>query len=229
MGTELTHQLQPPDFATSTPPGTFSASQLPSPTNGEYSPASQFSLEESTTSSVYDDPFHWDTVLAGLPPSPQHPSALAVTVDKDLVVRLSTPTSPVPSAGPQQDSTCFGSTINPGTIPTIVVLNPDSVMVPTQASVSSIIGLYVGQREVTQTLGGETPTPQSQTREEPEHESDEHETDGEDSSSESEFEIVAVPALKVRLDTILETDEMDVENAFSSLMVRRLPGHSSSP
>ena len=102
-------------------------------------------------------------------------------------------------------------------------------MVPTQASVSSIIGLYVGQREVTQTLVGETPTPESQAREEPEQESDGHDTDGEDSSSESEFEIVAVPALKVRLDTILETDEMDLENAFSSLMVRSLPCRCSPP
>lgn len=211
-GTEFTPRLQPPDFVTSTPMRTVFEPQLPSATNGEYSPASQFSLEESTTSSVYDDPFHWDTVLAGLPPSPQHSPALAVAVGKDAVVRLSASTSPVPS---------FGSTTSPGTIPTIVVLNPDSVMVPTQASVSSIIGLYVGQREV-------TPTPESQAREEPEQESDGHETD-EDSSSESEFEIVAVPAIKVRLDTILEADEMDVENAFSSLMVRCLPYRPSSP
>lgn len=226
-GAEFTRRLQPPDFVTSTPPRTVMESPLPSPINGEYSPASQLSLEESTTSSVYDDPFHWDTILAGLPPSPQRSTALAVTVGKDVVVRLSTATSPVPSVGPQGDPTYFGFTTSPGTIPTIVVLNPDSVMVPTQASVSSIIGLYVGQREITQTLAGQTP-PESHAREEPEQESDGHSTD-EDSSSESEFEIVAVPALKVRLDTILETDEMDVENAFSSLMVRCIPCHSSSP
>jgi len=123
----------------------------------------------------------------------------------------------------------FGSAASPGTIPTIVVLNPDSVMVPTQASVSSIIGLYVGRRESIQAATGETPTPGPQAPEvEPEQESDGDDSGGEDSSSESEFEIVAVPALKVRLDTILEIDEMDVENAFSSLVVRCPPCHSSS-
>ena len=236
MDTEFTHHLQPHDFVTPTPPRTVLESQLTSPANGEYSPASQFSLEESATSSVYDDPFHWDTVLAGLPPSPQRSPVLAVTVDEDLPVGLSTSTSPVPSlvwshaVGPQRDSMCCDSTAGPNTIPTIVVLNPDSVMVPTQASVSSIIGLYVGRRESTQTYVGETPTPELQAPEEElEQESDGDDTDGEDSSSESEFEIVAVPALKVRLDTILETDEVDVENAFSSLMVRCFPRHSSSP
>ena len=55
------------------------------------------------------------------------------------------------------------------------------------------------------------------------HNSDEDDTDGEGGSSpESEFEIVTVPALKVRLDDILETDRVDVENAFGSLVVRWL-------
>jgi hypothetical protein len=96
-------------------------------------------------------------------------------------------------------------------------------MVPTQASVSSIIGLYGGQSENTQTVPGEVPTPELQVPEEPELEEDD--TDGEDSGPESEFEIVAVPALKVRLDTILETDEVNIENAFGSLIVRCLPCH----
>lgn len=124
----------------------------------------------------------------------------------------------------------MGSYASPVIIPTIVVLNPDSVMVPTQASVSSIIGLYDNRRESTQTVTGELLAPELQTSEdEPEQTLDEDYTDGEDSSPESEFEIVAVQTLKVRLDTILETDEMDVENAFNSLMVRCLSYHSSSP
>lgn len=93
-------------------------------------------------------------------------------------------------------------------------------MVPTQASVSSIIGLYGSLRDSIQTVTGEISTPGWQTPEDSEQGSDDDEID-EDSSSESEFEIVAVPALKVRLDTILETDEIDAENAFGSLMVCR--------
>jgi len=64
---------------------------------------------------------------------------------------------------------------------------------------------------------------------EPEQELDEGDTDGGASSPESEFEIVAVSALKVRLDTILETDELEVENAFGSLKVPCLPYRCSSP
>ena len=222
---ELT-RLQPHDFAAPALPRTALEPQLPSPINGKYSPASEFSLEGSTTSSVYGDPFHWDTVLAGLPPSPQRSPALAV--------RLSTSASPVPSivqchpVDAQRDSICFGSATSPGVIPTIVVLNPDSVMVPTQASVSSIIGLYVGRGDSAQTFAGEMPILELQPPEESEQELDEDDTDGEGSSSGSEFEIVAVPALKVRLDTILETDELDAGNAFGSLMVRCIPCHHSS-
>jgi len=103
-------------------------------------------------------------------------------------------------------------------------------MVPTLASVSSIIGLYGGPCESTQMITREIPTLELQAlEEEPEQELDEGDTYGEDSSPESEFEIVAVPALKVRLDTILETDEIDVENAFGSLKVRCLPCRCSSP
>jgi len=112
----------------------------------------------------------------------------------------------------------MGSCASPAIIPTIVVLNPDSVMVPTQASVSSIIGLYDSRRESTQTITEELEA----WDDEPEQELEEDGTDGEDSSPESEFEIVAAPALKIRLDTIFETDEMDVEGAFGSLMVRCL-------
>ena len=204
------------------------------------SPASDFSAEESTTSSVYGDPFHWDTVLAGLPPSPQYSPALAATVSERPPAGLSTPASPVPSVGvqfqavdsysPERDSVTPGHTTSPGIIPTIVVLNPDSVMVPTQASVSSIIGLYGDQREGVQTIIGEVSTPESQPlEEESEQESYEDDTDGEDSSPESEFEIIAVSALKVRLDAILETDETDAGNGFGSLMVRYLPCHYSLP
>ena len=222
-------RLQPHSFVTPTPPRTVLELQPSSPASSKYSPSSEFSLE-STTSSVQDDPFHWDKILAGLPPSPQRSSALAITVRQGLSVGLPTLASPIPSAvqhhavdthSSQRDSMCFGSITTPNIIPTIVVLNPDSVMVPTQASVSSIIGLYGSQRESTQTATGEMWTPESQSPEvEHEQELDDNDTDGEGSSSESEFEIVAVPALKVRLDTILETDEMDAENAFSSLMVR---------
>lgn len=96
-------------------------------------------------------------------------------------------------------------------------------MVPTQASVSSIIGLYDNRHESIQTVAGESPAPELQASEdELELELGEDNTDGEGSSPESEFEIVAVPALKVRLDTILETDEMHVEGAFGSLTVRCL-------
>lgn len=206
-------RLQPPGFVVPTSTHPVLEPQPPPPTNDKYSPASEFSLEESTTSSAYDDPFHWDAVLAGLPPSPRRSPTLAVTVGKGLSIR----TSPVArDHSPRRGSMCFGSIISRDIIPTIVVLNPDAVMVPTQASVSSIIGLYVGRPESAQTATGEMPTQE----EEVEQESNEGDTDGEDSSSsESEFEIVAVPALKVRLDTILETDEMDVENSFSSLMV----------
>lgn len=124
----------------------------------------------------------------------------------------------------------MGSCASPAIIPTIVVLNPDSIMVPTQASVSSIIGLYDNQHESIQTVTGEPPALELQASEdEPELELSEGDTDGEDSSPESEFEIVAVPALKVRLDTILETDEMYVESAFGSLTVRCLTCYSSSP
>lgn len=119
----------------------------------------------------------------------------------------------------------MGSCASPVIIPTIVVLNPDSVMVPTQASVSSIIGLYDSRRESTQTITEELEA----SDDEPKQELDEDDTDGEDSSPESEFEIVAVPALKIRLDTIFETDEMDVEGAFGSLIVRCPSCHSSSP
>ncbi|KAF9651804.1 hypothetical protein BDM02DRAFT_563288 [Thelephora ganbajun] len=227
-------RLKPSNLMTSTPPRTALETQLPSRTYNKYSPTSpqttspgsEFSLPESTTSSTYHGPFHWDTVLAGLPPSPQHSPALEVAVGEPLPVRLPTPTSFVPSAvqchpicahSPERDSVC--STIIPGIIPTIVVLNPDSVMVPTQASVSSIIGLYGGRRDSTQTIVEEIATLEPQAPgEEHEQELDEGDTDGEDSCPESEFEIVAVPALKVRLDTILETDEMDLKNAFSSLM-----------
>ena len=74
------------------------------------------------------------------------------------------------------------------------------------------------------------PTPELQVLEGvPEQELYDDGADGEDSSSESEFEIVAVSALKVRLDTILETDEVDVENAFGSLMVRCLSRPCYSP
>ena len=122
---------------------------------------------------------------------------------------------------------------NPAIIPTIVVLNPDAVMIPTQASVTSIIGLYDTRRESAQAVTGELLTSEPQLSEdqfsedEPEQELDGNDTDGEDSCPESEFEIVAVPALKIRLDTIFETDEVDVENAFGSLMVGR-PSYNSS-
>ena len=118
---------------------------------------------------------------------------------------------------------------NPTIIPTIVVLNPDAVMVPTQASVTSIIGLYDSRHESAPAVAGEVLTWEPVSEDEPEQELDGDDADGEDSCPESEFEIVAVPALKVRLDTILETDEVDVENAFGSLMVGRPSYHSSPP
>ena len=124
----------------------------------------------------------------------------------------------------------MGSVTGSAIIPTIVVLDPDSVMVPTQASVSSIIGLYGSRRESTPTIPGELMTPELQPWEdEPEPELDADDTDGEDSSPESEFEIVAMPALRVRLDTISEADEIDIESAFGSLMVSCLPCHFCSP
>lgn len=65
------------------------------------------------------------------------------------------------------------------------------------------------------------PTPDLQAPEAvPEIDFDEGDADVEASSPESEFEIVTVPTLKVRLDDISETDEIDAENAFGSLMVR---------
>jgi len=124
----------------------------------------------------------------------------------------------------------MGSSASPAIIPTIVVLDPDSVMVPTQASVSSIIGLYGSRYESAQAATGELTTLELRASEdEPEQELNEDYTDGEDSSPESEFEIVAMPALRVRLDTISEADEMDVEGAFGSLMVRCPPCHPCSP
>jgi hypothetical protein len=108
-------------------------------------------------------------------------------------------------------------------IPTIVVLNPDSVMVPAQASVSSIIGLYDARCESAHAAAREMQIPEPQaSKETPEFDLYEDESDRETSSPESEFEIVTVPALKVRLDDISETNEIDVENAFGSLMVRYL-------
>jgi hypothetical protein len=110
-----------------------------------------------------------------------------------------------------------------------VVRGPDSDVVPTQASVSSIIGLYGGLRESTHVAVREMPTLELQAPEEaPELDLDSDDTDVGGSSPESEFEIVTVPALKVRLDDILETDRMDVENAFGSLMVCCLPHYSGS-
>lgn len=234
---------QPYDFITSTLPTlprTALTPQLPSPTTSEYSapslqtnsPGSNFSLDESATSSIYHSPFHWDTVLAGFPPSPQRSPVLPTTVSEHLPARPSAPTAPVPSFvhchgiathPPQRDSTC--SVAGPDIIPTIVVRGPDSEAVPTQASVSSIIGLYTGRRESVPLVPGETSIVELQPLEEAPtlHNSDEDDTDGEGGSSpESEFEIVTVPALKVRLDDILETDRVDVENAFGSLVVRWL-------
>lgn len=108
-----------------------------------------------------------------------------------------------------------------------MVRGPDSDTVSTQASVSSIIGLYGGRPESTHVVAGEIPTQGLQTPEAPELDSDGDDTDGEGSSPESEFEIVTVPALKVRLDDMLETDRVDVESAFGSLMVCSFPRRCS--
>jgi hypothetical protein len=110
-----------------------------------------------------------------------------------------------------------------------VVRGPESDTAPSPASVSSIIGLYSGQGESTHVFARETPTLELQSpNEAPEIDLDSDGTDEECSSPESEFEIVTVPALKVRLDEILETDRVDVENAFGSLMVRCLLHHHPS-
>lgn len=236
-------RLQPSDFPTPTLPSTALIPRLPSPTNSEYSapsplttsPGSVFSLE-STASSIYHDPFYWDTVLAGLPPSPQRSPVLPAPVNEHLSVTTSAPTIPVPhfvqchemaTHSPQRDSICFTTT--PDIIPTIVVRGPDSDTASTQASVSSIIGLYSGQHESTHIVTCEIPTLESQApRAAPELDTDGEDTDGEGSNPESEFEIVTVPALKVRLDDILETDRTDAENAFGSLMVRCLSNYHSS-
>ena len=228
--------LQSSDFVPHTPPRTTLTPRLTSPTNNEYwtpspqttSPGSDFSLEESTTSSIYHSPFHWDTVLAGLPPSPRRSPLLPTTTIERLPVKLSTPTAPVPpfaqwhetaTRSPQRDS--VSSTAIPDIIPTIVVRGPDSDTVPTPASVSSIIGLYGGLCESTQVSAREAPILELQvSKEAPELDSDSDGTCEGGSSPESDFEIVTAPALKVRLDDILETDRMDVENAFGSLMVR---------
>ena len=220
-------RLQPSDLVTPALPRAAFGSRLPSPTISKYSassprttsPGSEFSLEESTTSSLYHDPFHWDTVLADLPPSPQYSPMLPTAASEHPLLRISTPTSPVPSFvqcneitihSLARDSVC--STVNiTGAIPTIVVLNPDS----------SIIGLYGGRCETTQALTRRMPTPDLQAPEAvPEIDFDEGDADVEASSPESEFEIVTVPTLKVRLDDISETDEIDAENAFGSLRVR---------
>lgn len=234
---------QPPGLAAFVPPPTALELQPSSPNSG-YSPqtatpGSELSMEGSTTSSAYDDPFHWDTILADLPP--QRSPALPVAAGAPLSIKLSMIPS-VPSFAhchatdthsSERDS--VDSYTNTTIIPTIVVLNPDAVMVPAQASVTSIIGLYDNRRESAPAATGEILTwepqiPEDQVSEdEPEQEWDGDDADGEDSCPESEFEIVAVPALKVRLDTILEADEVDVENAFGSLMVGRPSYHSSPP
>lgn len=184
---------------------TTSEHSIPSPQTT--SPGSNFSLEESTTSSIYQDPFHWDTILAGLPTTPTTPPFVQCHA--------------IATNSPQRDSICSAASLN--IIPAIVVRGPDSDIVPTQASVSSIIGLYGDRRESTHAATDEIPTLELPApNEAPKLDSDEDDTDGEDSSPESEFEIVTVPALKVRLDDILETDRAEVENAFSSLMVRCL-------
>lgn len=236
-------RLQASDLVTSTPSHSTPEFWLPSPTNPKHqptspqtiSPRSEFSLE-STTSSIYHSPFHWDTILADLPPSPQYSPVLSVATGELQPARTPTPTfssplhvrrSEIPTDPFVCDLTC--STASPAPIPTIVILGPDSVMVPAQASVSSIIGLYDNQYECTQELTGGFPNLQLQTpKGVPEIDLDQSDTDGEGSSSESDFEIVAVPALKVRLDDISETNEVDAESAFGSLMVRHLSRHSSS-
>lgn len=233
-------RLQPSDFVAHTLPCTWLTPPLPSPTTSEYStpspqtasPRSDFSLEESTTSSIFHDPFHWDTVLAGLSPSPRHFPMLPI--NEHSSARPSPLTTPFPSFvqcyetpihSSQRDS--IFTAASPQAIPTIVVRGPDSDVVPTQASVSSIIGLYGGRPESVHLVSGET-LELTAPKESPELESGSDDTDGESSGPESEFEIVTVPALKVRLDDILETDRMDVENAFGSLMVSRLSRHYTS-
>jgi hypothetical protein len=121
---------------------------------------------------------------------------------------ISTPTPPVPSFVHGDDFTFHSLSLS--AIPTIVVLSPES----------SIIGLYGGPCESTQELTRELPTSDPQApKDVPEIDFDEHDTDVGGGSPESEFEIITVPALKVRLEDISEANEIDVESAFGSLMV----------
>jgi hypothetical protein len=211
--------LEPLDLVTTALRRTPSESGPQPPINSKYSPTSpqptspgsEFSLEESTTSSIHYSPFHWDTILAGLSPSPVLPAALT----ERFLPKSSAPNSPVPPAALCHDPvTAQGSTYDsitsPSMIPTIVVLNPDSVMVPAQASVSSIIGLYDARCESAHAAAREMQIPEPQaSKETPEFDLYEDESDRETSSPESEFDIS-------------ETNEIDVENAFGSLMVRYL-------
>ena len=231
-------RLQLPDLVAPVLPRVASESRLSSPTNSKYSPTSsqtnspgsEFSLEGSPTSSTNHGPFHWDTVLASLSPSPHCSPALRTAVSEHLFARSSNPTSPTSSILQCHDTVMYfpaqdpiRSVASPVIIPTIVVHNPDSVMVPTQSSVSSIIGLYGGRQESAQRVKSEMPIPKLKTLEDPDPDSDKDDPDGGGSSSESEFEIVAIPALRGRLDAISNTDVMDAENAFGSLMVHATP------
>jgi hypothetical protein len=198
----------------------------PTPTAGSMSPyaSSPISDISSATSSFYEDPFHWDLVLSALPHPLDSKNAFIVPSSQSSPVlpRSSSSSSQHSqtqerySSGSSEPSlTTASSSVSEG-IPTIVVMNPDSISIPIQASISSIVGLYEGFRS-----SGEYPPPMKRTMPLPsiqEHIEDadsgddqwrSSDTDGDDSYDEADFEIVAVPALRTRLETIFEEEETE--------------------
>lgn len=214
------------------------------------SPASDVS---SITSSVYEDPFHWDLVLSGLPETPDLSLSGSIFMPLGqsptfLPTTKSSPLLPQPSISSllhhtsAQEEELSSSSSEPGLstassgssvsdeIPTIVVINPEFVSIPVQASISSIVGMYgsvpTGETHFTAvkdalslaSIEEEEAATEADAEGEDEWWSD---TDG-DGDDETEFEIVAVPALRTRLETICEEDriESNGETADRKHMVR---------
>jgi hypothetical protein len=182
------------------------------------SPTSDIS---SVTSNSYEDPFHWDLVLSGLPCAPDLPLPDTIFVPSSKSSPLLPPGSVLSLLPCTQEEEFSSSASEPelttasssasDDIPTIVVMNPELMSIPVQSSISSIVGLYEGP-----VAPGQHPTRVSQISTLPlieEAEEDEWWSDGNSEGSasydEGEFEIVAVSALRTRLETIFEEDEME--------------------
>lgn len=197
---------------------------------------SPISNNSSVTSSFYEDPFHWDLVLSGLPGSPnvsisdtmfmppgQSPTLLPTTKSSPLLPRPSVSSLlyhtliqeeelTSSSSEPELSTASSGSSVSDD-IPTIIVMNPDFISIPVQSSISSIVGMYVtAHTGDTHIAAVKEAISLSSVEEEAAEDSDTEEDewwsdlDDEREDDDTEFEIVAVPALRTRLDAIFEED-----------------------